>query len=380
MTFRCSRARRAVAVAAAASAAVILALAGCGGASSSSPTAAQGRSSAPAPASSPAPASPAAGRSSPASPASGPRASSPAAACAGRQPAKTVSSAGELTLALLAAVPGTTIALAPGTYAGNFQATVSGTGVKPITLCGPRSAILDGGSIGSGYALHLEKANWWRLDGFTLQDAQKGVVTDESSHVLIDGLYVHDTGDEAIHLRDFSSYDTVTRNIVRDTGQEDSFYGEGIYVGSAHSNWCKDSGCQPDGSDHDTLTGNDIATTSAESVDIKEGTTDGLVSGNHFDGTGMNASAATSWVNVKGNHWTITGNTGTHSIGNGLSDHQVYDGWGLGNVFTGNTLNVNGPGFGVYIQSKRLGSVVGCDNTVAGAGSGLTNHGCTSAG
>jgi hypothetical protein len=291
-----------------------------------------------------------------------------------------VSSPGQLIQALLAAVPGTTIVLAPGIYAGNFEAARSGTAARPITLCGPRGAVLDGGSTGTGYALHLRNANWWRVGGFTVRDAQKGVVTDDSDHVLIDGLYVHDIGDEAIHLRDFSSYDTVTRTVVRDTGREDSFYGEGIYVGSAHSNWCRYSGCQPDGSDHDTIAGNDIAQTTAENVDVKEGTADGIISGNRFNGAGMDASAATSWVNVKGNNWTISGNTGTDSNGDGLSDHQVYDGWGLDNVFTGNVLKVNGPGYGVYIQSKRLGGVVGCDNTVTGAAQGLTNHGCTSAG
>jgi hypothetical protein len=375
MRFRCSRPRGAAAVAAVAAAAV-LAVTGCGSASSSAPAATTAR---PASSSSLAPASPANSAAAAAPAATGHSATTSAASCGG-QPATTASSADQLTVALLAAGPGTTIVLAPGTYTGNFAATTSGTQAKPVTLCGPRGAILDGGSIGNGYALHLQHANWWRLTGFTVQDAQKGVVTDESSHVLIDGLSVHDTGDEAIHLRDFSSYDTVTRNVVRSTGHENSFYGEGIYVGSAHSNWCKDSGCQPDGSNHDTITGNDIAQTTAENVDIKEGTTDGVISGNHFDGTGMDSSAATSWVNVKGNNWAITRNTGTDSNRDGLSDHQVYDGWGLGNVFTGNTLAVNGPGYGIYIQSKRLGSVVGCDNTVTGAGSGLTNHGCTSAG
>ena len=93
--------------------------------------------------------------------------------------------------------------------------------------------------------------------------------------------------------------------MVRDTGLLVAFYGEGIYVGTAHKNWCKYSGCQPDASDHDLIIGNDIANTTAENIDIKEGTTGGTISGNHLDGTGMVASAATSWVNVKGNDWTI---------------------------------------------------------------------------
>jgi hypothetical protein len=290
-----------------------------------------------------------------------------------------VSTADQLSRALASAAPGTTIVLAPGAYAGKFTGTASGTSAAPITLCGPRSAVIDGGALKSGYTFYLDHANWWRVEGFSVEGGQKGVVTDASNHDLIDGLYVHNIGDEAIHLRDFSSYDTVSHNVVRATGLNTSFYGEGIYVGSAHKNWCRYSGCQPDASDYDVITGNDVAQTTAENIDIKEGTVGGLISGNLFNGTGMDPASATSWVNVKGNNWKITGNTGTDSVGNGLSDHQVYPGWGLNNVFTANVLTVNGPGYGIYVQSHRLTATVACDNKVAGAQQGLSNMSCASA-
>ena len=47
--------------------------------------------------------------------------------------------------------------------------------------------------------------------------------------------------------------DTVSHNVIRDTGRDASFYGEGIYVGSANHNWCRYSGCKPDESDHDVI-------------------------------------------------------------------------------------------------------------------------------
>ena len=59
--------------------------------------------------------------------------------------------------------------------------------------------------------------------------------------------------------------------------------------------------------------------------------------------------------------------------------HQVYDGWGLDNVFRGNQITVNGPGYGIYVQSKHLNTVVGCDNTVSGAQSGFSTVTCSSA-
>ena len=293
--------------------------------------------------------------------------------------ATTVSSAGGLSSALASARPGEVITLVPGVYPGDFAVSRSGTASAPITLCGSRSAILQGDSIKSGYTFYLDHASWWRVEGFTVQGGQKGIMADGADHDLLDGLYVHGTGDEGIHLRSFSSDDTVSRSAVRDAGLLRQFYGEGIYVGSAHSNWCRYSGCQPDRSDGNVLTRNDIANTTAENIDIKEGTSDGQVIGNHFNGGGMVESAATGWINVKGNDWTIQGNTGTDSVKNGYQVHQVYPGWGIGNVFTGNRAQVNGPGYGIYVQSKKLQTVVACNNVVTAAGSGFSTIACSSA-
>jgi hypothetical protein len=290
----------------------------------------------------------------------------------------TVSSASGLMSALASAQPGQVILLAPGTYQGDFVASHSGTPGAPITLCGSRNAVLEGKSIRSGYTLHLDHASWWRVEGFTVQGGQKGVMTDGVTHDLLSGLYVHSTGDEGIHLRSFSSDNTVSKCMVRDTGLLRQFFGEGIYVGSAHKNWCKYSGCQPDRSDGNVITGNDVADTTAENIDIKEGTTGGKIIGNQFDGTGMVESAATGWINVKGNGWTIEGNTGVDSVKNGYQVHQVYPGWGIGNIFTGNRAQVNGPGYGIYVQSKDLQTVVACNNVVSAARSGFSTVTCSS--
>jgi Right handed beta helix region len=290
--------------------------------------------------------------------------------------ARDVSSADDLRAALAAAVPGETIVLAPGTYEGNFVATASGRQGALITLCGGRNAIIAAPGIEHGYALHLDGASWWRLIGFSVQGGQKGIVADGVTHDLLYGLYVHDIGDEGIHLRAFSSYNTVSHCIIRRTGLYKTFYGEGIYVGSAHKNWCRYTHCQPDQSNYNQIIDNNIADTTAENIDIKEGTTGGLIKGNYLDGAGMVASAATSWINVKGNHWTVEDNIGIDSIGNGFSVHQVYPGWGLDNVFLNNHARVNGPGYGIYVQSHHLGTVVSCDNVAEGAAGGMSNIPC----
>ena len=324
----------------------------------------------------PAPSAAAAGTTRPAVPL--PATPPPGAASCPATARTAVSSASGLKSALASARPGETIVLAPGVYPGNFTASRSGTASAPITLCGSRNAVLQGQTIAEGYTFYLDHASWWRVEGFAVQGGQKGVMADGASHDVLDGLYVHGTGDEAIHLRSFSSDDTISHCVVRDTGLLRQSFGEGLYVGSAHKNWCRYSGCQPDRSDGNILIGNNIAGTTAENIDIKEGTTGGQIIGNTLNGTGMAASAATAWVNVKGNNWTIEGNTGADSSKDGFQVHQVYPGWGIGNVFRDNKAEVNGPGHGFYVQNKRLQTTVYCDNEAISAGAGLSTIACTS--
>jgi len=289
-------------------------------------------------------------------------------------PTTTVSSASGLTSALSSAKPGTVIELKPGTYTGNFVATVSGTASDPISLCGTSASILDGGSTRSGYVFHLDAANYWHLEGFAVTDGQKGVVADQTTGAFIHGLTVSGIGDEGIHLRDFSSNNTVDGNTVRSTGMLKAKYGEGIYIGTAKSNWCSFSQCRIDASDHNVISNNHISDTTAENVDIKEGTTGGTLTNNTFDGSGM--TAADSWVDVKGNGWLIENNVGRDSVNDGFQTHQILSGWGTGNIFQNNTAAVDGPGYGFHI-TKPLGNILKCNNTVTGAGQGVSNIRCS---
>ncbi len=285
----------------------------------------------------------------------------------------TVTTAAALTSALKAAKAGTHIQLQPGTYKGKFVLSSSGTAAAPIYVCGPTSAILDAGSTKSGYVFQVKDASYVHLVGFTATDGQKGVVTDTVPHSEITGLTVTKIGDEAIHLRTNSTYDVVSNNIVSNTGQHSGKYGEGIYVGSAKSNWCTYTDCNPDRSDNDQVLNNHISATTAESVDIKEGTTGGVLSGNTFDGA--KTTSADSWVDVKGNNWTISANTGTTSTKDGFQTHQILSGWGQNNTFSANQANVNGPGYG-FDLTPVAGNVVACNNKQVGAKKGLANVAC----
>lgn len=296
----------------------------------------------------------------------------PVAACP--KATTTVSSAEELSAALEGAKAGDVIALGPGSYHGNFVASVSGTSGEPITLCGTAASVLDGGSTDEGYVFHLDHASYWHLLGFAVTDGQKGVMADQVTGTIVEKLTVTRIGDEGIHLRDQSTDNVVTGNTVSDTGLRKPKFGEGIYIGTANSNWCDVSNCQPDNSDRNIVENNTVSNTTAENVDIKEGTSGGILRDNTFDGVGM--TSADSWVDVKGDGWTIEGNSGRNSPGDGFQVHNVYKGWGTGNVFRSNAAAVDGPGYGYHL-APVLANVVQCSNTASGAGLGLSNVKCS---
>ncbi len=285
----------------------------------------------------------------------------------------TVSDADGLTGALDQASPGDVIRLEDGTYQGNFVATRSGTPFAPIFLCGGPGAVLQSDSVKSGYVLHLDRVSDWRVAGFTVRNGQKGVVVDAGTRIGLQSLLVEDTGDEAVHLRDNSTHNVVRGLTVRNTGLHREKYGEGIYIGSARSNWGSVTGGDPDRSDGNFVIGNTISQTTAENVDIKEGTTGGVLAGNHFDGAGL--TAADSWVDVKGNGWLVAANVGRSSPDDGFQTHVVLDGWGDRNLFAANQADLDGgKGVGFYLN-HQLANVVLCTNVVS-AGSDLSNDPC----
>ncbi|QGQ21115.1 hypothetical protein GC089_14790 [Cellulomonas sp. JZ18] len=290
-------------------------------------------------------------------------------------PTVTVSDADGLQAALDGAAPGDVIGLADGVYAGEFVARASGTAQQPIALCGGRGAVLDGEGIKGGYALHLDGAQHWHVDGFTIRNAQKGLMADGTVGTTVSRLRVHHIGDEAIHLRRVSTDNLVTGNAVSDTGLRKPKFGEGVYVGTAESNFCDVTDCEPDASDRNRVVANAFWATTSEAVDIKEGTQDGLVARNAFDGSGL--VEADSWVDVKGRAWTVEDNTGRHSTLDGFQTHEIIDGWGTDNVFRRNQGELDSPdGFLVAPRPAR-DNVVACSNALLTGVGGVSPDGCT---
>ena len=310
------------------------------------------------------------------SPAAPPPAEAPAAA-APAAGTVAVSTSAELDAALAAARPGQSIQLGDGTYTGKFVASASGTDVAPITLSGSRAAVLSSGSLKSGYGLHIT-GSYWRVSGLSVAQSAKGIVLDRSAHTVLSQVDVGNIGSEAVHFRTNSTDGTIQDSEIHDTGLAKPGFGEGIYVGSAKSNWesVMGSAKTPDRSDRVLISNNRISRTSAEGIDIKEGTTGGKVTGNSFSEAGISgANSADSWVDVKGNGYTVTGNSGSTTKLDALQVHNVLDGWGRDNAFSGNTVLGGVPGYEVWIQSGGLGNTVRCQASAAGRG--LANIPCT---
>lgn len=310
-----------------------------------------------------------------------------------------VATSAQLSSALTAATPGQTIRLAPGTYQGSFVTTTSGTASAPITLTGPRTAIITndgpsgtlngcphpGDGWDSGYGLWLYGASYWNITGITVADAKKGIVLDTATHVTIDGVLVRDIEDEGVHFRKSSADGVIKNSEITRTGLAQPGYGEGLYLGSANSNFtCYADSSGRDRSDRvqvlDNAFGPGIA---AEHIDIKEGTEGGVVRGNTFDGTGLSGqNSADSWIDVKGNGYLFEDNTGTFSspgtFANGYETHNPLTGYGCGNIWRGNDSDLGGVGgYAVFVSSTSKCSgnpnKVYASNTVTDAVNGLTN-------
>ncbi len=290
-----------------------------------------------------------------------------------------VGTSAQLSAALASITPGTIIELATDTtFTGNFKAAKSGTSSSRITLKGPRSAVI---KASAGRTLELT-GSYWNLTGFTITGGQKGLMATGVKNTVVDGIKVTGVGHEGIHFQ-YTSTDNVVKNSeITDTGREYAGYGEGIYFGSATSNW---PGGTPDRSDRNKALGNKIGpNVRAESIDIKEGTTGGELRGNVFDGTGQTGEHfADSWVDMKGNGYLVADNQGSkvfvHNANyGGFEVHVQLDGWGRDNTFSGNTADVRSPSaYGFYLVKAATGNKICASNKVTNAGKGFANVAAT---
>lgn len=219
-----------------------------------------------------------------------------------------------------AAQPGDEIVVAPGTYQftngvyGSYgrwsylYASNNGTAELPIVL---RAQDPDNPPVFVGYAslrgclLNVDGDHWIFKD-LDLQYGAKGIIMDNANHCQLINLSVHEIGDEAIHLRDGSSYNVIQSCSVYNTGLSQPPYGEGLYIGSdkgQHDFYSSDC-------DYNTIEycviGPNVA---AEGVDVKEGTSYTIVRYNTFSAAGISGeNSADAFVDLKGEYGFVYGN------------------------------------------------------------------------
>lgn len=277
-------------------------------------------------------------------------------------------------------------------------AGINGTVNNPIKLVGSKSSVITSENVNSKYGLHLQGNRYWILEGFTVTNSSKCVMLDSSSYNVINNLHVTRSGYEALHLRKFSCYNTVSNCYFDSTGLDataaNKGYAEGVYIGSANSNWLDFSNGKIDTSDYNVITQNTFGDhILSENIDIKEGTKGGTISKNTFSGLGCNgANSADSYVDVKGDHYTIECNTGSKNSKFILEGIQLHinkittvngiaynKNFGDYNTFTNNSLDLSGTVFstGYAINVPSYSGIIHntvCSNNIAiNAPQGLTN-------
>ena len=145
----------------------------------------------------------------------------------------------------------------------------------------------------------------------------KGIFVEKGHFNILTNLYVHHIYQEAIHIRLNSCDNIVQNSFISHTGLIDPGYGEGVYIGSAVNHWVDN---KPDLSHRNKVLNNHFGPNiTAESIDIKEGTKNGVIRGNTFNGTGMaGVNYGDSWIDVKGQGYEISYNAGTYSLLDGI--------------------------------------------------------------
>ena len=295
-----------------------------------------------------------------------------------------VATSAQFQSALNSVIAGQTIVLAPGNYlqSGGFNVPsgINGTDGNPIIVQGNPNATISSNSLNNGYGLHLLGNQYWKILDLNVNNSKKGIVLDNSNYNIIENARVTNIGGEAIHLRTFSSYNTIKNCFIDETGLVSTGFGEAIYVGSALSNWCTYTTCNPDASNYNIIDGNSFGNSVvSENIDIKEGTVGGIIKNNHFNGLGLNnQNSGDSWVDIKGNYYLIICNTGINTILDGFQTHINAVGFGNFNTFSDNQMTINSTGNGINIKTSNAtgtayNNIVCNNNTATNAGQGLTN-------
>ena len=324
-----------------------------------------------------------------------------------------VSTTTELTSATLNAKAGDTIWVASGKYelpssncqndkfvnetgrdCGRIWLGADGTAANPIVLAGSDPANppeIYGTAVNSNYGIHVT-GNYVVLKNLKIHTFSKGVVFDNSVGALMEDCEVYHTGTELVHVRDSSQQVTLNRNFIHGSGFDVAQYGEGIYVGTYYKGWASsqqsdknagfwgESASQHRYSGYDwrvndtKITCNIVKATTAENIDVKEGTVRGVVQGNMFIGDSTNYDGQVDHddanIDMKGASWTVTGNYFYNSLKQGLPYYNSHFRYYVEEVVMPADGNKSGSNVGKYesfvkypVTADKYAQKGWCDNS-----------------
>lgn len=183
---------------------------------------------------------------------------------------------GNLQASIDAAVGGDVLELATGTYTGFTISDRHFSAERPLVIraaAGARPVIRrdDHG----GYLAKLSQVSYLVFDGLTFEGSNQPIYATTVDHLILIGLEIRDTGQEAIHIRGASHHIDIRGCTISDTGHTEPQWAEGIYVGMGNPPF--------ESVEHVWIEGNEIHhTRNSEAINLKARTYHVTVRGNHI--------------------------------------------------------------------------------------------------
>lgn len=278
------------------------------------------------------------------------------------------------------AQPGDSVRLSAGIYLQDILTKRGGRPNTPITITGPKDAIVEGG--GSTRIIEI-RHDYINLEDFTV-DGQFGTgissadFRDKLIYALgakglkITGMTIQNGGGECIRLRYFAQNNEISNNLIQNCGVYDFRFnkggknGEGIYIGTAPEQLEdeKNPTENPDESNNNWVHDNVIDTQGNECVDIKESSKDNLVEGNSCTGQKDPNSGG---MDSRGNGNTFRNNNIFDNLGAGIRLGGDGKNDGINNNVYNNLIRNNAKG-GIKFEKIPQGKI--CGNTMSGNSGG----------
>ena len=263
--------------------------------------------------------------------------------------------------------PGHSIVFAPGTYAPLRITNVNGTSNNPIRIVGTDGVEFRSSSYSREAGILVRDSTNIEIVGVEVRHALWGVYIQNSHGIKLLDSDIGDIGQEAVRIKDASSHVLIEGNSITDTGRRtDNSHanGEGVYIGTGTPG-------NVDQVTNVTVRNNSIARLTDEAVDIKIPTTNITIEGN----TITDVHTQTTGAVVVHLNSTRSGDSNISVVGNSVSNVTRSSPYRDGNcIVTMTTVRIANNTLtdcqhrGIFVQGSA-GTATIVNNTLRNAGS-----------